>query len=206
MGSYRKAKAVPNRDGALDRRRRTAGIIAIIGGVPNFLASAFLFISGVLGFGFLLYLLIALIFKDTGGDACAGLIVIILIVLVVIGLVVLIILLLLLMVLLIGISGQVIGGILAFKGKRFGLSVTLLVIGSVTSLISGLTMIIAALIVGTDTLPVLIMLALWGIYNIAAAVVSGICAAVILTCKDSFASRIIGSKDKKGSPKRAHGK
>jgi len=160
-------------------------MVSALVGIPNLIISLLTFVAGVIGLIVVAFMIIALIFEDTGDDALAGFIIILFIILLIIALIGLFIVLIILAVLLLGFSGQVIGGILAYRGRRFGLSIALLVIGTImTFSFGGITVLTGLFSSAAIWLKALFVL--WGIYSIGSAIATGICTARIAGTRSTF--------------------
>lgn len=170
------------------KARKTASIVSMVVGAPNLIISLLTLIAGLGGLGFLIFLLVAFLLDDQGkDDFMAGLCIVLLIVFVIIAIVILVIALIILVILAFAISSQVIGSILAYKGKRFKLSIGLLAIGAVITFVLGMVLLLGGLISAIDEKTIaFIPLALWGLYNIFSSIVTTICIVVISGKKHTF--------------------
>lgn len=168
--------------------RKAASIASMVVGAPNLLISLFTLIGGVGGLVFLVVFLVALLMDEQGkNDPMAGLCIVLFIVFVIMALVLLVIALVILAVLAFAISSQIIGGILAFKGKRFGLSIALMANGAVLTFILGVVLLLGGFISAINEKNLAFFpIVLWGAYNVFSTIVTTVCIIVISGKKHTF--------------------
>ena len=181
--------------------RKAAGVASMIVGLPNLIFSVIAIVASIVGIVFAAVMLVALLLKDTGGDACVGLIVALLIILAIAVIIFLVIVLLLAIVLALAVSGQTLGGLMAFRGRRFGGSVALLMIGSVVSSLFGILLTVAG-IFGDLSTELRVVMVMFGLYDLFASFVTGASAVIVMTTKATFRKPAKKKKKEKGSKKK----
>lgn len=171
-----------------DSTRKTASVVTMVLGIPNLILSLLSLLVGVIASAVLIVILVALIVDDQGkGDAWAAFFIILFIILIIFALIALVVIIAILMALAFALSSQVIGGILAFRGRRFALAVSLMVLGAGLTFILGGIMLIFGVIFGiNDKILAMLPLLLWGGYNIFSSIVTGICTGVVVSRKRTF--------------------
>jgi hypothetical protein len=137
----------------------------------------------------LCYILGDLIFGDNGDDPWMVCLIMLVVIVIIIVLIILLIALVVLGVLLLTLSGQIIGGLFARRGIRYGLSVALLTCGTIVSFLFGT---IAALVAigGEMDIWIRVALLLWGAYSVISSIVTGVCTFMVVGAKSTFVRHI----------------
>jgi len=183
------------------KRRKLAGLISLLVGMPNFILAvattfggiAVTIILGVVAFGLM---------NDRGdGGGIESLCIVFVLILVIVGLVLAILFTIISFIFAVGIGGQTIGGWYAIKGKHYGRSVTLILIGSIVSIFAGIGLIgLGALGKMDDWLR--IVLILLGGYDVLAFLLTLVSFVMLLGTKETFEKPVKKEKKKKKGAKK----
>ncbi|MBN1540144.1 MAG: hypothetical protein JW939_08375 [Candidatus Thermoplasmatota archaeon] len=167
------------------KRRRTAGLMSLIVGIPNFILAVLMTFGGI-AVTVILGIIVFGLLNDSGGDdpfreLCIVLILIIFIALLIAAVIFTLISLLFAL----GVGGQTIGGWYAFKGKHYGRSLVLTMIGSLVSLLAGICLLGFGALGEIETWARIVMIAL-GLYEVGASGVTLASFIMLLGTKETF--------------------
>lgn len=177
--------------------RKTAGIISMIVGIPNFIAAILVTLGGLAATIFLGIMIYQLLTGDSGDDPLGALCVVFILILAIVGFILAIILTILSVIFAFAVGGQTLGGWYAFRGRRYGRAVVLTIIGSIVSLLAGLGMLVAGLSMKDAALGVKIGALVWGGYNIFAFLVTMTSMVLYVKSKETFVKPEKKKKKKK---------
>ena len=123
--------------GSKASKRKAAGIMLLIIGIPNSLVGLALLVGGIIGVVMVTIVIVSMMFTNPSSDsAFAGLCWIFIIILFIILLVLILVGIIVVAFLSLGFVAQVIAGYLALKGKRFGWTLALSIFGTITSFLT----------------------------------------------------------------------
>jgi len=166
--------------------RRIAGIMALIVGIPNFLAGIAMSFGGIaatIALGVMAYQLYT---GDSGDDPLKALCVVFLLILVVIGLILAIIFTIIAIIFAIGVAGQTIGGYYGLRGRRYNRALILTLLGSLVSLLAGIGMLVAGLSMKDAEQWVKMLALIWGGYDLFAFFVTTTSFILFIVTKSTF--------------------
>lgn len=164
-------------------KRKAAGIMLLIIGIPNSFVGLALLIGGIIGVVMIAIVVVSMLFTNPSSDsAFAGLCWIFIIILLIILLVLLLVGVIVVAFLSLGFVAQVIAGYLALKGKRFGWTLALSIFGTIASFLAPCVIAVAFLIMD-QKYP---LMCLPGVLEAVIAVVSLIATIMVGLSKSSF--------------------
>jgi hypothetical protein len=183
------------------KRRKIAGLISFFVGLPNFALAIVTTFGGIIVTIALAVVIIGLVTGDNGDDPLGALCIVFLVIMFVFALIIAIIFTVISFIFALGVGGQTIGGWYAFKGKNYGRSVTLILIGSLVSILAGIGLLgYGALGRMDDWLRVVLILV--GGYDVFAFFLTLVCFVMLLGTKETFSTPEKRPKKKKKKPKR----
>jgi len=169
----------------LERRRKTAGIMSMVVGIPNLVMALAVAFGGIIA-SVLFGLIIFGGLGNDGGDNPLGSICLVLIIAIFIGLLIVAVILTVISVAFaILVSGQTIGGLYAFKGIHYGRSLALLIIGSIAAVLMGIILMSNSLFSGFGETSYIISFAV-GSYEFISGCLSAVSAYLVIGSRKTF--------------------